>query len=185
MLIKKKSETLLFLIGLSLIIGSALGAILANNIDKNLITRLSSCLKDFFLQKYDYVHGNKIHFLTHEFFKNSKIILFIWLSGFIPLGSFFILVILFLKGMSYGFAGSLITFSYRLKEYLMVMKYILPVNLVLLGVFIFASRQTIKFSAIQHKKNIKHTKQYVLEHVFTLIISILCVFLITFVNIYF
>lgn len=185
MRIKKKSETLLFLIGLSLIMGSALGAILANNIDKNLITHLTSCLKDFFLQKYNYVHTNKIYFLTHEFFKNSKIILFIWLSGFIPLGSFFVLVILFLKGISYGFAASLITFSYRLKEYLIVMKYILPINLVLLGIFIFASQQSIKFSITHHKKNTKHIKQYILEHVFTFIISILCVFLITFVNIYF
>ena len=185
MLVKKKYESLLIFIGLALIIGSALGSVLANNINKNLTVYLDTGLKDFFWQRDNYLHENKIHFLASEFFKNSKIILFIWLSSFIPLGNFFVLIILFLKGISYGFTASLITSSYKLKDYFMIMKYILPTNLILLSIFIFTSRQSMKFSVANQKKNVKHIKQYILEHVFIFIISLLCIFLITFVNIYF
>ena len=185
MVLKKKSKSKLFFISFVLISGTIFGSIIANNLDGLLIDNLSNSVKNFFSQNMKYVYESRVNLFANEFFKNIKTVLFLWVSGFMPFGNFFLSLILFLKGLSYGFTSSILFSVYKFKGIFYVLKFIFPTNFVLLLIFIFVANHSIRFLKSAQTQNKNLLKQNMIEHTFIFIFSVSCVFLITLANIYF
>lgn len=185
MILKKKSQSKLFFISFLLISGTIFGSIMANNLDGFLINNLSFAVKKFFSQNLKYAYENRINLFANEFFKSIKTVLFLWISGFVPFGNFFLAIILFLKGLSYGFTSSILFSIYRFKGAFYISKFIFPINLALMLIFIFVANHSIKFLKSARTQNKNLLKQNMLEYVFIFIFSVSYVFLITLANTYF
>ncbi len=185
MVLKKKSQSKLFFISFLLISGTIFGSIIANNLDGFLINNLNVAVKKFFLQNLKGACENRVNLFANEFFKNIKTVLFLWISGFIPFGNFFLGIILFLKGLSYGFTSSILFSIYKFKGAFYISKFIFPINFALMLIFIFVANHSIKFFKSTYTQNKNLLKQSMLEYVFIFIFSVSYVFLITLANTYF
>lgn len=167
-----------------LVIGSMVGALLANGMNQSYCDKINSIVQKFFSNDLSLIHVNKIELFKIEFFKNSKIVLFIWLMSFIPLGKFFIMLALFLKAMGYGFTSSVLFSIYKLQALSKILKYILLQNCILIFVFIFISVYSMNYifqSSL--KKNFDASVMF--ESFFACIMSLLCVFLSSLIEFYF
>ena len=92
-----------------------IGAILAGGMKQLYCDKVNLTVQKFFFDKLPLPSANKIDLFRIEFLKHGKIILFIWLMAFIPSGNFFLMLVLFLKGVSYGFTSSVLFSVYKLK----------------------------------------------------------------------
>ena len=158
---------------------------MANDLDGFLIDNLSNAIKNFFSQNIKCAYENRINLFANEFFKSIKTVLFLWISGFIPFGNFFLAIILFLKGLSYGFTSSILFSIYKFKGAFYISKFIFPINFALTLIFIFVSFFSIKFFKSTHTQNKNLLKQNMIEYVFIFIFSVSYVFLVTLANTYF
>lgn len=185
MVIRKKLDVRseIYMIIFFIFIGSLCGAVIANNINRIALDSLNRSIKIFFNDLICF-NINKSSMFVQEFMKNLKIILFLWLMGFIPFGKLFVCFILFIKGLSYGFTSSLLFNTYKLKGFFYVLKFILPTSFILLPAIIFISVCSIKFlSRIRHI-NRRELKKNMFEYSLIFIIASACIFLSDLINVY-
>jgi stage II sporulation protein M len=183
-------KSLLNLIVIYLIIGALFGSIIANKINNQTYNKINSQIKYFLhtINKNNITCENRLDIFLSEFFKDAKIVLFLWLMAFIPVGRFFIALILFFKSFTYGFTSSVLFDVYKINGLIYAFKYILMQNIILLPIFVFISFCSLNYISIkQDKKNkLNTTKTSIdLEYFLTLALSLACVFLSLLIEIYF
>ena len=104
---KQENQKDLSKILVCLVAGSIVGALLANNISESQTAdKISQAIKIFFENQQNITKTNHTSLFLAEFFKQVKVIFFIWLMAFAPISRFFIEFILFLRGMCCGFVAS-------------------------------------------------------------------------------
>lgn len=175
---KKKyasNKNFLITILMSIIFGALIGAIIANRMDNFTVVKINKSVEDFFALDLSY---EKVDLFKSEFFKNARTIFFLWLMAFIPLGKFFLMLLLFIKGLAYGFTSSILISHYKLKALVRIIKYILPQNLILFPILVFISICNLNFYTN------KLDSRSLFEYFFILVISLASVFLAALIQIY-
>lgn len=178
---KIDKSSILFAIIISVILGSFSGSLIANRMDNFSLDKINVSIENFFVRSDN--SFDRIELFTSEFFKNGKVAVFLWFMAFIPFGKLFLMLLLFLKGLSYGFTSSIFFSLYKSKGVLYIAKYLIPQNFILLPVFIFISVCSFNYVNRIHIKR-KNDYHNLLEYLFVLLISLACVFLSSLIEIY-
>lgn len=88
------------------------------------------------------------------------------------------MLLLFIKGLAYGFTSSILISHYKLKALVRIIKYILPQNLILFPILVFISICNLNFYTN------KLDSRSLFEYFFILVISLASVFLAALIQIY-
>lgn len=109
------------------------------------------------------------------FFKHSKYIVAMWLSGFVYSGSLLIMIIIFIIGLFYGFSSSFVAMTENMRNVIRLF----PHNSILIPAYIFMAVWSIefvlkKFSNNGPKSRIKRERHKRLsEHIIILSVGLL------------
>lgn len=177
-----KKQVIVIIILIVLALGIIVGALIANNLDtlkKDELYTFTSKL----IFNINSLEINKATVLADCFIKYGKFVIIIWLLAFIPYGSIFSLLIIFTKGLSYGFTTSFLVSSYGVKGiYYAIQMYFIQ-NLFMIPTYFFVAYFCINYSMSQKEKiNFNKTNNNILEYVIVLIISCACVFLVSLIE---
>lgn len=142
---REHSSIYLFVIVLFLM-GVIFGAIIVNSLSIIQKEDLFYYLTLFFdsVANEKYVSGEDLFF--QSFTHNMKYIGLIWLLGISIIGLPIILIMLFMKGMVVGFTVGFLVNQMSWNGFLLSFVAILPQNLIIIPLFIFASVLSISFS---------------------------------------
>ena len=142
---------LLYTIVVALLLGSICGAVIANCQNKISLDSLINSIEIFFGEKFFSCDMDLKRIFLYETVKNGMTILFLWLMAFVPLGKIFILLCLFVRGICYGFASSIIFDVYNLKGFWYILKFLVPSDFILIPVFIFDAFCSMFFAKTLNK----------------------------------
>jgi uncharacterized membrane protein SpoIIM required for sporulation len=186
-----KHKRVMNLLVICLMIGSLSGAIIANNISAETLTKINSQLKVFFSNKNSLHTNSMLITFLYEFAKNIKLILFVWIIAFSPVGEKIILLIMFIKSLTYGFSNAII-----LKSNLFILTlsdkniwYILLINTIYMFAVIVFVLYCLRYSytlRAQHSFiSTKRKRNITIEYFSVLILILALTFLILLIEIYF
>ena len=100
-------KKILFVQVLILIVGIASGAVFANNLEYEMQNELGEFLSEYLAAGVNGIDGidiySKKEMFKISFFKHMRIVFFMCIATFLPLGFIFNGGVVFLKGLSYGF----------------------------------------------------------------------------------
>lgn len=150
----ERNQLIMLLISLSLIIGAFIGAVMANTIDINEYNQLSKFMGNF-INDFNILNLNKSEIFYECMVKYGKTALIIWFLGFIPMGIIVIFIIVFAKGLSYGFTTAFIIRSFGTKGILYILALYVPQNIILIPVYFLIAFTGLKyiFREMDNSKN--------------------------------
>lgn len=157
-------QMVLLIVCICFFVGILTGAVSAGALKQEQVDRLNGYMEAFASQETSF---------WPLFFKHGKYIGAIWLAGFISSGAVIVLIIIFCSGIFYGFSASFAAAGAGLSY---VLANILPQNIILIPLYIFAAVWTInfvlnKFSNNGPKSRIKRERQ---KHLSEHLIILLC-----------
>lgn len=142
---REHSSIYLFVVVLFLM-GVIFGAIVVNSLSILQKEDLFYYLSQFFGQVSDGRVAEANDLLWQSFKHNSKYIGLMWILGISIIGLPIILVILFIKGLVVGFTVGFLVNQMGWNGFLLSFVSILPQNLIIIPVFIFAATLSVSFS---------------------------------------
>lgn len=145
-----------------MLIGATIGAIVANFISESQFLQLSKFISEFF-SSFQLNSINKADIFIECIIKYGKTIIILWFLGFISIGAIFILIVLFFKGISYGFTTAFIIRQFGSKGILYSLALYVPQNIILIPVYFLIAFFSFKYIVKNiGSKEIKN-KNYALE----------------------
>lgn len=84
--------------------------------------------------------------LRSSLLKNGAAILLVWVLGLFPVGYIFILLILFLKGLSVGFTAGIIIYHFSLKGAIFCLAALFPHNLLIIPAYLISAAFAFAYS---------------------------------------
>lgn len=142
---REHSSIYLFVVVLFLM-GVIFGAIVVNSLSFTQKEDLFYYLSQFFGQVSDGKVAASNDLLLQSFLHNSKYIGIMWLLGISIIGLPVILVLLFIKGMVVGFTVGFLVNQMGWDGFILSFVSILPQNLIIIPIFIFAATISVSFS---------------------------------------
>ncbi|WP_058485416.1 stage II sporulation protein M [Defluviitalea phaphyphila] len=149
------------LYGISIIIfliGICIGSIVANYINLIQKQELLQYMNEFFIrfpqEKISYFEVLKECIFTH-----GKTIIILWILGIGIIGIPFIIIILFIKGFSYGFTSAFLLVNYGWNGFLFSIVSCIPQNIILIPGLMFISAASINFAMSNYKNNQRYNKE--------------------------
>ncbi|WP_077213875.1 stage II sporulation protein M [Bacillus dakarensis] len=139
------SSIYLFVITLFLM-GVIFGAIVVNSLSLTQKEDLFYYLSQFFGQVSDGKVAASNDLFLQSFFHNSKFIGLMWILGISIIGLPVILILLFIKGLVVGFTVGFLVNQMQWEGFLMSFVSVLPQNLIIIPIFIFAATLSVSFS---------------------------------------
>lgn len=158
----ERNQLIMLLISLSLIIGAFIGAVMANTIDINEYNQLSKFMGNF-INDFNILNLNKSEIFYECMVKYGKTALIIWFLGFIPMGIIVIFIIVFAKGLSYGFTTAFIIRSFGTKGILYILALYVPQNIILIPVYFLIAFTGLKYIFREMDNNKTSSKNSVIE----------------------
>lgn len=142
---REHSSVYLFVVVLFLM-GVIFGAIVVNSLSITQKEDLFYYLSQFFGQVSDNKVAASNDLLWQSFMHNGKFIGLMWILGISIIGLPVILIILFIKGLVVGFTVGFLVNQMGWDGFLLSFVSILPQNLIIIPVFIFAATLSVSFS---------------------------------------
>lgn len=168
-------------------IGTVIGAIIANFINESQFLELSKFMSGFF-NDFGINSISKADVFTECVIKYGKTIVILWFLGFISIGVIFILIVLFFKGISYGFTTAFIIKQFGTKGILYSLALYIPQSIILIPVYFFVAFFSLKYivknignKEIKNENSILELKAYIvllaIAGVFVLIAALIDIFI--------
>lgn len=139
-----RTTLIIALLSVTLTIGITVGAIMANTIDGEKYDELSGFISGF-IENFSTSTASKSDAFKEAIVKYGKILVLIWFFGFVTYGIFFIFLIIFMKGLSYGFTTALIVRQLGLNGLTYAAALYIPQNLILVPVYFCVSYFSINY----------------------------------------
>lgn len=163
-------------------IGLLIGAFLANNVDAVQQSELQQYIYNGFANLKQVGISYKEYFMAN-LMNHLKLIVFIWILGYIPYGYVVSVITIFIKGCMYGFTEAFLTSQFGLNGLLIGFLSYLPQNIIFIPALYILSKMSIRNSF--NNKNInKGTKNMFQEYILLLIVIIVCFVLGTIIETY-
>lgn len=166
--IKKLSLIIKFL-AFVLFLGSIFGSILVNMLEKDKFNLLVQFLTNF-IDNYGLKNFSQSFF--ESFFNNVKYLIIIWFLGYIKAAPFFVTIVIFFKGLSYGFTSSIFVQKYELASIIYTSFLYLPQSFIIIPAYFFVALKSFQYSN-KLNKNKANFKQYLFVLLFILIVSLI------------
>lgn len=131
----EKSQTAIFIIILSMVLGTVSGAFLANTINENQYNQISVFL-DEYINNFENYESSKADLFNECVLKYGKTVFIIWVLSFIYAGIFFIPLVIYTKGLCIGFTSSVIIKKFGLNGIKYCIALYLPQNIILIPVYL-------------------------------------------------
>lgn len=156
------NQKIIHIMSIILLLGAIIGSIFANILNYETFANLNALIE-------------KPNFYE-TFIKHSKSIIILWFCAFVAIGTFITYLIVFIKGLSIGFASSLIIRLYGFKGVIYCFSMFFMQNLILLPLYFFIGLYSINF---RNNEKTPDFKQGLKEYIFVLIISALFILLVS------
>lgn len=138
------NKMVILLLCVTMLVGAAVGAVMANLMNIDQFTRLSQFMDNFF-NDFGTSSISKADIFNECIIKYGKTIIILWFLGFISVGAIFIFVVIFSKGLSYGFTTAFIIRQFGVKGILYSFALYIPQNIILIPVYFFIAFLSLKY----------------------------------------
>ncbi len=165
-----KNTNIIKIFCIVLLMGSLIGSIVCNYMNKYYTTEISNYIGNFF----ESIGSKKSLFKYIEnFIQEFKYYIVIWFIGFMPnyfIKQIYILFIIFIKGFFIGFTSVLIIMEYNMLSLVYIIKNYSLSSIIFIIISFYISYKALKFE----KKYLEHyIKQLILIIIINLILNIL------------
>lgn len=172
-----------------LLLGIIMGAIFANQMNDTQSLELALYMDEFFV-RFHVESLNQTFVLKDALLKYGKTVGIAWILGFTVIGIPFSILIILLKGFTYGFTSAFLIKQYGMSGLWFGFLSYIPQNLILIPMFVFVVHGSIEF-ALKSGKN-KHGKarfhkdrtQEWIEYGLILLVGMACVILASVIETY-
>lgn len=139
-----RTKAVLLLILFSLIMGIVIGVVSSNCLSEQSYKKTADNTS-LYLKSFKTNNQNKLDIFRESVVKYVKVVIIIWLLAFVPAGGFFTLIIIMVRGVSYGFTTSFLIKMFGSEGVVCAALLYLPQTLILIPTYFYIAFLSINF----------------------------------------
>ncbi len=179
-----KKQAILTLIALCFVAGLAVGIISVKSLDGAYFNEISVSIKDYLHSFNNINNADKMDRLRESIFKHTKLVIIIWLLGFIPAGGFIVFILLLVKGAGYGFTTGLLIEQFGFYGAITAAIVYLPQSIIIIPTYFFTSYCSINYILFNINNNKEKDSSFLKEYFCILLICCLFAILTSLLEVY-
>ncbi len=168
-IILKRNQVMMIVIAVTLFFGIIVGSVMANILNQQQFMELTNFSNDFFLS-FDVEKLNQMNVFKDCLIKYGKVVMIVWLLGFIPIGGIFSLFIMLMKGIAYGFTTAFLVRAYGIEGSFMAILLYFMQNIILITAYMFVIYSSI-FYSVQNNRQARRYGNHFMEYSIVLLIG--------------